>query len=100
MLDMENQVINHTLTYIQEEKVPLAANIERVNNTPVFFMVGICLILLVVLAYSFWYVSHRRRIAFLDKRYDEENFFNFYFMPFELLRVEYEVENYSCGNVL
>lgn len=97
---MGNQTINHTLTYIEENEVPLASTIEKVNNTPVFFMVGVSLIVLVILAYSFWYVSHRRRIAAIDNRFNNENFFNYYFRPFELLSVEYEVENYNCGQIM
>lgn len=97
---MEGRLLDHTLTYIPDAEVPLASKIEKVDNMPVFIMVGICLIILVILAYSFWYVTHRKRIAFLDNRYENENFFNFYFRPFELLSVEYEVENRSCGPVI
>lgn len=88
---MGSQVTDYTFTIIEDGQVPLAGNFDTVNYSPVIAAVIFCLMLLVIVAYTMWYLSHSERIRIFanDSR---DVFAKYYFHPAKLIRDERELE--------
>lgn len=97
VIDMGNQIADYSFTIIEDGQVPLAGNFDTFNYSPVIAAVVMSLVLLAVIAYTFWFIAHseRIRVATADSK---AVFAKYYFHPISLLR-DIRDFDYSLVNV-
>lgn len=89
---------NYRLKIIEENQVPLSAGTSDYSGI-MFAVVLTCLIIAIVVLYSFWYRNHKKRIAQLlvmgldSEPYIDEMDSVSAFHPFRTMRIERELEN-------
>ncbi len=89
---------NYNLKIIEENQVPLSAGTSDYSGI-VLAVVLTCIVIAVVVLYSFWYRNHKKRIAqLLVMGLDSEPYINEMdgvsaFHPFRTMRIERELEN-------
>ena len=89
---------DYNLKIIEESQVPLSAGSYDYSGI-MFAVVITCLVIAVLVLYSFWYRNHKKRIAQLlvmglgGEPYVNEMDDVSVFHPFRTMRVERELEN-------
>lgn len=94
-------ISDYTFTIIEEEKVPLAASFDTgVDIMPIVVAVVVMALVVALIAYTVWFLSHKSHIVALTGNTDKKALFNLFIHPRRLIQLEYETENIIANQYL
>lgn len=87
-------ISDYTFVVIEDEMVPLAGNFNTgFNYMPVIIAVCVMAVVISLIAYTVWFLSHKSHIVALTGKNDSTSLFSLFIRPRRLMQLEYETEN-------